>query len=110
MHTSKQSKPTINGVEVSCLPVSNTFFLSPFQGITAILNLMCIFLFPKEQSWQPEVNKIHNEGTLKKYLIFKVPQCRGSSQMAPKEQDSSQATPVPTEDKGSLQTIEQLPK
>ena len=31
---------------------------------------MCILFVPKEQSSQPEGNKVHQEGTLQKYLSF----------------------------------------
>lgn len=99
--TNKPTKPTINGMEASCLPVSNIFLLSPFQEVTTILNLMCLSPVLKEQSLQPEVNEIHNEGILKTYdLTLKAP-----SQLTPKEQNSSQI-PVPTEEaKRSLQTV-----
>lgn len=72
--TNKPTKPTLNGMEASCLPVSNVFLLSPFQEVTTILNLMCISPVLKEQSLQLEVNEIHNEGILKKYdLTLKAP-------------------------------------
>lgn len=66
---------------------------------------MCIFPVPKGQSPQPEVNEIHNEGTLKKYdLTLKgstMPWGMATDPLpppTPKEQDSSQATPVPREE------------
>lgn len=73
---------------------------------------MCIFFVPKEQSSQPEGNKVHQESTLKKYLSFNNALGQHNwpprNKTVPKQSESTHTHKISANDLAAAQVAESL--